>query len=220
MSKEEDLVKKNILEIFGQTSIKYNWRPNFLENKRTGKNLEYDIYLGKYRCAIEYQGGVHFKNIERYKNDSDKSRMHDVIKYELSHSHKNKHIALIEIFYTDLVGDFKLNLRNRVESTLKYYYKIGMPEQCMNLCMMLCVIDSGVKYKDENLNLIPNHIMDLMEHLTFFKGAIYRYFGKGGYYTIPNFIEKRGLDGFEIDQKALVESRKYLFKSSKSRIYG
>jgi len=74
MSKEEQIFDKKMDEIFKDFTIIKNYRPDKLKNIKTGKNLEIDYYLCRYNIGFEYQGGVHFKNIYRFHNDSDKIR--------------------------------------------------------------------------------------------------------------------------------------------------
>jgi len=112
-SLEQTKLKGKIIKIING-EIKEDWRPIHLKNPRTGKNLEVDIYLTKFNIGIEYQGRPHFKN------SSDKSRLNDLIKSNIVLNHK-KTFCLIEVFYNDLIGDFKSNFLKRIVNTQRYY---------------------------------------------------------------------------------------------------
>ena len=63
-----------------------NFRPDWLKNPLTGKNLEYDFYIPKFKMAFEIQGDHHWT--------SDYQKYKDNIKREIS---KNKGIDLVEL---------------------------------------------------------------------------------------------------------------------------
>lgn len=72
-------------------------RPDFLKNKETNQNLEYDVFAPDYAWATEYQGDQHFGPtsrypskdgfIERYKRDVRKARLSDANGIRLSIVH-------------------------------------------------------------------------------------------------------------------------------------
>lgn len=148
-SKQELLVRANVESFFPGFNILYNWRPDFLRNKKTGKNLEYDIYIGKFHMAIEYQGAVHFKRISRYGNDPDKSKYNDLLKHSLSLSNQKKDLSIVEIFEFDLSGDFKKNLVRRIENTMHANIDAGLFNNSFNLFKCIYYLKTGVIEKPE-----------------------------------------------------------------------
>lgn len=124
MSKLQSLVLKQVKEVFPEThfQIRENYRPGWMENKRTGHNLEIDISVhelqgkkaNKFPClAIEVQGEQHFDYVHKFRNNPDKTREYDDLKHKLCS--KNK-IVLIEVFYFDLKNNFDL-LKRLVSSS-------------------------------------------------------------------------------------------------------
>lgn len=132
-SKQEDKLYEAI-RAFYPNEIERNCRPDFLKNRKTGKNLEIDIYLPEIRVGFEYQGAVHFQDIDRYKNDSDKSRQHDLVKYAMTSKSSSKKV-IVEVFESDLNGDIKANVAQRILNTQKYYYYKGHFAKCAKLEM-------------------------------------------------------------------------------------
>lgn len=161
MSKEEILFGKKMDEIFGLWNVKKNYRPDFLKNTRTGKNFEIDYYLTKIAVGFEYQGGVHFKDIKQFKNNSDKSRYHDLLKSDISLvtdiKRRKKPLTIVEIFEYDLTGDFRKNLSVRLDNSIEYYIKKNRPFSARNLLDLLCYIEVGHRYRNDNIiaGLIP-----------------------------------------------------------------
>lgn len=119
-SKQEDLIF-DAVKLFYPNEILRNYRPDFLKNKRTGNNLEIDIFLPMDNVGFEYQGAVHFQDLKRYKNDSDKSRHHDLLKYDYLERRFDR-TSIVEIFECDLVGDVVKNISQRILNTQKYYF--------------------------------------------------------------------------------------------------
>jgi hypothetical protein len=148
-SKEELKVRAGVESLFSGFHILYNWRPDFLRNKKTGKNLEYDIYIGKFHMAIEYQGAVHFKRISRYANDPDKSKYNDLLKHTLSLSNHKKDLSIVEVFEFDLVGDFKKNLIRRISNTMDANIQNGLFNNAFNLFKCIYFLKNGVIEKPE-----------------------------------------------------------------------
>jgi len=99
-----------------------DYRPDFLKNPKTGKNLEIDFYIPILKIGFEYQGGVHFKEIDRYKNNPDDSRQSDVVKSDKTLDLNKETPAIVEVFETDLKGDFRLNLMNRICNAQEFYF--------------------------------------------------------------------------------------------------
>lgn len=112
--------------------IERGFRPDFLKNKSTGNNLEIDIYLPDFCVGFEYQGAVHFKDLGRYKNDSDKSRTRDLMKYDLLQGYGVK-TAIVEIFETDLSGNIKENICDRLLKSQDYFFHQKQFRKCYSL---------------------------------------------------------------------------------------
>lgn len=183
MSKEEDKFAKQLVSMFPDHQVIRNWRPKKLKNEQTGKNLEIDFYIGKYALGFEYQGGIHFKDIKKYHNDSDKSRRHDMMKYEIieklvsevkhkarirsSKGNYKKVLSIVEVFDIDLKGNFQTNIITRINNTLTYYIENNFYLNAINLVRALCFIETGVKFKTENIknNLVLPLYIDAVNNL-------------------------------------------------------
>jgi len=143
-SKQELIVRKHIENLFPKFHILYNWRPDFLKNQKTGKNLEYDIYIGKFFLAIEYQGQVHFTRVDRYKNDPDKAKYHDELKNSLSLLNEKKALSIVEVFECDLNNKFKENLMIRIQNTIDYNTNNKLFENAFYLYKCLYYLKTGL----------------------------------------------------------------------------
>lgn len=119
-SKEQTFLFQKIKSIAPNLHFIEDCRPVFMFNKQTGKFLEIDIYCEKYKFGFEYQGAIHFKNIHRYRNDSDNSRKNDYLKQSIIENIKGK-ISIIEIFEIDLKNNVQKNISERILNTANYY---------------------------------------------------------------------------------------------------
>lgn len=162
MSKEELFFDKKMDAIFKLWNVRKNYRPDFLKNETTGKNLEIDYFLTKICVGFEYQGGIHFKDIKQFNNNSDKSRHHDTIKSEIALTYlkkgkRRKQLTLVEIFECDLKGDFKKNLAQRLNNSIDYYILKDRLYSARNLLDLLCYVEVGHRYRHDNIinGLIP-----------------------------------------------------------------
>ena len=125
MSKEEKIIYEKLQELFPCLQMQRNYRPDFLKNPKSKNNLEIDIWIKLFSIGFEYQGMVHFKDIKYYNNDSDKSREHDLLKYDLIKKTDAK--TIIEIFPSDLQGDFKKNIEFRIYNTIVNSLQLRRP---------------------------------------------------------------------------------------------
>jgi len=126
MSKKETMLCDFIsdrLQIKKKNShIIRNWHPKWLNNKRTGRNFEIDIYIGKFKTGFEYQSDLHFKDICVFRNNSDNIRYNDSAKQELSRL-SERIVNIIEIFEPDLNKDIYNNVLKRIINTRDLYIK-------------------------------------------------------------------------------------------------
>src|ERR1035437_5662501 len=53
---------------FPDRNVLYNYRPDWLKNPETGRNLEIDIYYPDLKLAVEFQGIQHRLLLEKRKN--------------------------------------------------------------------------------------------------------------------------------------------------------
>lgn len=124
ISNYQNSVLFKVKEIFPEKlyKIKSNYRPDFLKNPNTGKNLEIDIYIceksfkksggnyqqhRKYRFGIEIQGEQHFKHVPKFQNDVDGVQYRDTLKQQLC---KKVNFPIIEIFYSEINPELDLIL--------------------------------------------------------------------------------------------------------------
>lgn len=90
MSYSEELCEKSLRLIFDDsTEVIRNYRPPWLKNPETGKNLELDFYIPHVNIAIEIQGQHHYE-------DSDQIFRDKLKKYLLEK--KNIHLIELSIF--------------------------------------------------------------------------------------------------------------------------
>jgi hypothetical protein len=95
-SNEQELLTKKVRGVVGgKTKMITDYRPEWMRNPKTGKNLEIDVYLPEFALGIEYQGYRHF-----YGHGTDKRRERDIFKIGLAKKRKN--VRIIEFFADDL----------------------------------------------------------------------------------------------------------------------
>ncbi len=63
-----------IVRYYIKSEIFYNYRPDWLENPKTGRNLELDIYIPDRMLALEIQG-LHHQTIKQILKDELKERV-------------------------------------------------------------------------------------------------------------------------------------------------
>lgn len=95
--KNEYLLYQICKKLYGRQVV-YQYRPEFL--KTTKGQLSYDLYLSKYRIAIEYQGEQHFKPIDYFGGQEafDDLVRRDRLKKELSIAND---VKLVEIKFDE-----------------------------------------------------------------------------------------------------------------------
>lgn len=152
MSKQEDKLFNALCNFFNPVDLYRNWRPQHLNSPSTGKNLEIDIYVSRFNVGIEFQGGVHFKDIKRYNNDSDSSRKNDFIKGEIV-LNKKRTLSLVEIFPTDLDGDIIHNIKHRINNTIEFYFNREKYLKARSLELFRMYLD----YNHKVPGIIPGH---------------------------------------------------------------
>jgi hypothetical protein len=116
-----------------------DYRPDFLKNPKTGKNLEIDIYCEEKKFGFEYQGAHHFDSIDF--SNPDKSRENDFKKQLLVEKLQSR-ILIIEIFEEDLFGNIIQNVAKRIYNTSLMYKERGV----LNNYRILFNIYLGMKY--------------------------------------------------------------------------
>jgi hypothetical protein len=90
------LVYNIVQQLYPAENVYYQYRPDYL---LSGKGqLSYDIYIAKYRIAIEYQGKQHFEPVRIFGGVEgfEKQRNRDQLKLQLS---KEQGVTLIYINY-------------------------------------------------------------------------------------------------------------------------
>jgi len=109
MSYSENLCEKSLKLIFKRNvTILRNYRPKWLRNPKTGKNLEMDFYLPHIKMALEIQGQHHYDNEHQIENDLVKEQLlikHNIILIKLSIFQISPSILYTKIKqYTYLLG--------------------------------------------------------------------------------------------------------------------
>lgn len=111
--KSEQLVYELVKQLYPNGNVWYQFRPSFLFS---GKGqLSYDVYLAKYRIAIEYQGKQHFEPVELFggKEAFTKQQQRDELKAQLSKDHGVKLIYIN--YWEDITSDL---IKHRIEEAL------------------------------------------------------------------------------------------------------
>lgn len=123
-SKQQTLLQKKIQSIFTNVKIVSDYRSHYFKNETTNRSYEIDLYIPFFNVGIEYQGAIHFKSLDKYKNNPDKSRLNDTIKNDYSLKAKTVPFALIEMFEEDLISkDFKTTFLQRLQNTQDLHFE-------------------------------------------------------------------------------------------------
>lgn len=93
--RKKESTLRGILEDIFKTDFPSS-RPQWLVNPDTGYKLELDCYSESLKLAFEYDGELHYKDVDFFKNISKKQQVRDKIKDELC---KNNGVNLIRISY-------------------------------------------------------------------------------------------------------------------------
>lgn len=163
MSKQEDILFNAIKSIYNLEIVR-NFRPDFLQNERTGKNLEIDIWLPIHNVGFEYQGAIHFQRVERYRNNPDKSRHHDMIKYELTEAKVTSRWCIVEIFEQDLNGNVSENICKRLLNTQEYLFDKLQFIKCARLEIVYASFlglrnSQGAKYTKQWFSMCAKYLL-------------------------------------------------------------
>ncbi len=112
----EELTKKVFKFYLPRNKVIYNYRPNWLKNPETGKNLEIDIFYPNLKLAIEYQGFHHLTNKQIKK---------DAIKESIFNQRK---IDLVKIIFVYRIVRQAMRLYKRNKIKYKMFNKKVSPE--------------------------------------------------------------------------------------------
>ncbi len=94
--KSEQLVYEIVKQLYPKANVWYQFRPDFLKTDKG--QLSYDVFIGKMRVAIEYQGRQHFEPVELFggREGFEKQKERDNLKSKLS---EKNGVKLIYINY-------------------------------------------------------------------------------------------------------------------------
>jgi hypothetical protein len=151
MSKEQDRLKELVWGVLPNIEIKENYRPDFLKNIKTGYNLEIDLYFPGFNVGLEYQGAVHFQNLSNFNNDSDYSRINDMLKQDLATHGQNFSLVIVEIFWTDLENDFRANLLLRIDNMIEYLTKNTFYSRAYSLEVFYLTVKHTEMFKSKKI---------------------------------------------------------------------
>lgn len=120
MSEYQKIVESKVRKLFDLPHFRFeiDYRPHFLKNPITGKNLELDVCVflkeinGKLvkekefpLIAFEIQGEQHFDKVRIFRNDPDENKFRDSFKTERC---KKFGVPLIEVFYSQISKDMNI----------------------------------------------------------------------------------------------------------------
>lgn len=114
VSKQEQRVFDAIRNKFARLQIIQSYRPDILQNVKTGKNFEIDIFLPEFKIGFEYQGRPHFEVCKNMNNNPDRSRENDINKIEIMKRVNN--FSIVELFEDVLSGNIIENICNSITS--------------------------------------------------------------------------------------------------------
>lgn len=126
---------RNILEsLLPEEEIWYNFRPNWLCNPRTGKNLELDVFIPRLKLAFEFHGEQHLSDLGQAQRDNTKRRLckeqhiklREITARQLSYFHVCKLLTNIRIFNKKInkkASKFKVNYNSRDRRNYDYAIK-------------------------------------------------------------------------------------------------
>jgi hypothetical protein len=177
VSKQEQHIYNVIRSNYKPKEILQSFRPNFLKNEKTGKNLEIDIYLPAHRIGFEFQGAIHFKEIEKYKNNPDKSRDNDNIKSGITDASFTKWFVIVEIFEDDLLGDVYYNIIQRCKNTQEYYFDKRYFKKCK-------IIEAFIQFQFDNYNKYSVKWFELIDKILHYRTYGY----SNNLHTVNNLI--------------------------------
>lgn len=103
-----------------------NARPNFLENPKTKKPLEYDTYDYKHALATEYNGSQHYRESPQYGQETvSEQKARDLMKESLS---VRNGVTLLTFTYRDLrPGVLEARLDEAIPHLKRGYVDLGGP---------------------------------------------------------------------------------------------
>lgn len=97
INKSENFCRMTVEKLFNKPFPSI--RPNWLNNQKTQRNMELDMYNDNMKLAFEYQGIQHYefnKFFHKSLDDFEKQKDHDKVKKEIC---KNNGVTLIDVPY-------------------------------------------------------------------------------------------------------------------------
>ena len=122
----EKLCKEIVKYYLKDWELLFNYRPDWLKNPETKKNLELDIYIPQIGLAIEIQG-IHHQTIYQMKKDKLKEELCELKDTRIFKIEKIEHI--FTLIYKHLLPISKKKyipyfIKNKIHSTEGYYNKL------------------------------------------------------------------------------------------------
>jgi hypothetical protein len=105
-SKIEQLIRKTLNCAFPKDKVIYNWRPDFLKNPLTGRNLELDIYYPELNLAFEINGVYHLTICGKTRDSFKKKKCEEEHINLFAITNPKEIIKIIEqlkLFYPEIV---------------------------------------------------------------------------------------------------------------------
>ncbi len=125
LSKGELLIRRFFKFYYSNEIVFYNYRPDWLKNEMTGKNLELDIYYPNLKMAAEFQG-LHHKLNYQIKKDGIKKRKCEELGIKLliitspTYLFQLRKILRFRMFPRWLVGEIRKYRRSKGGKFKKY----------------------------------------------------------------------------------------------------
>lgn len=122
---------ENLLKVIVKYYIKekkfFNYRPDWLKNSMTGKNLELDIFIPSLALAVEVQG-MHHKTIYQMKKDEIKRRVCIERGIKLIEIYDLKQVD--QFIYKNLIPNSRIKfipyfLKQKISSTKGFYKNVN-----------------------------------------------------------------------------------------------
>ncbi len=163
-SKLQSKTKERLLVILNKYRVIENYRPNWLKNPVTGRNLEIDLYLPEVKIGIEVQGKQHFEYIPIFHQSEDgfaAQKQRDEIKKSLCSKHG---VILFEVIEKDDIDRFIDEVsEHRREMGFELYKRYGAYKAVGYLAARLHKTKCTNPHNREGISGLANRILHIAD---------------------------------------------------------